>query len=170
MQQMNTNDIEQAITPLIRAASERLVEQQNRSNADWTAAIFTDLTKYAYGLKLNNLYVWTKKNEVDDTLTGFLYDFMICEGQTPVDVDKVWVALESEWSLKFAEIKYDFHKLIQSRSMLRVMIFQSRDVEGTISDLVKIVEASPMSICGDRYLFAGWSDDEGFTFKSHSKC
>ena len=103
---MNTNDIEQAIIPLIRDATQRLIEQRNHSDADWTTAIFTSLTNYAYEL---NLRVWTKKNEIDPTLTGCLYDFMICEGKTPIDIDKVWVAMESEWSLKFDEITYDFY-------------------------------------------------------------
>ncbi len=130
------------------------------------SAIFTDLTKYAYSLPLR---VWRKKNELDPTLTGCLYDFMMCEGNILIDIDKVWVALESEWSLKFDEVKYDFYKLVQSRSMLRVMIFQSRDVEKTFGDLLKIVETSQMSVCGDRYLLAGWNDDDGFTFRPHTK-
>ena len=94
---------------------------------------------------------------------------MICEGQTPIDIDKIWVALESEWSLKFDEIKYDFYKLIQSRSMLRVMVFQSLDVAKTNNDLVMILESSQMSVRGDRYLFAGWNDEDGFRFKLHAK-
>ena len=165
---MNANDIDQAIIRVIADTAQRLTENRNHSDADWTTAIFTALTKYAYDdLKLR---VWSKKNEVDPTLTGCLYDFMICEGKTPIDIDRVWVAIESEWSLSFNEIKYDFYKLVQSRSMLRVMIFQSRDVERTISDLVKILETSQMSICGDRYLFAGWDDEKNaFTFKSHIK-
>jgi hypothetical protein len=164
---MDTNQLEEAIKNVISIASERMVKNRNTSNADWTTAIFTDLTEYAYGLPLR---VWTKKNECDDTLTGCLYDFMMCEGQTPIDIDKVWVALESEWSLNFDEIKYDFYKLVQSRSMLRVMIFQSRDVEKTISELGNILEKSQMSVCGDRYLLAGWNDDDGrFTFRPHTK-
>jgi hypothetical protein len=117
---MNVNDIEQAIIRVISNASRRLIENRIHSDADWTTAIFTDLTEYAYGL---NLRVWSKRNEVDPTLTGCLYDFMICEGETPIDINKVWVALESEWSLKYDNIKYDFYKLVQSRSMLRVMMF-----------------------------------------------
>ena len=163
---MNTNDIEKAIIRLISDASQRLIENGNHSNAAWTTAIFTDLTKYAYDL---NLLVWTKPNELDDTLNGFLYDFVICEGHTPIDIDKVWVAMECEWNLAFDEIKYDFYKLVQSRSMLRVMIFQSRDVKRTTSDLVSILETSQMSMCGDHYLLAGWSDEDGFTFTSHTK-
>ncbi len=123
---MNANDLEQAIIRVISDASQKLIENQNHSDTDWTATIFTNLTKHAYDL---NLRVWSKRNEADPTLTECLYDLMICEGKTAIDIDKVWVALESEWSLKFDEIKYDFYKLVQSRSMLRVMIFQSRDVE-----------------------------------------
>jgi hypothetical protein len=96
---------------------------------------------------------------------------MACEGEGKAgeDIGKVWVALESEWSPYFEKVKEDFYKLVLGRSMLRVMIFKSRDVEKDISKLVRILETSPMSVSGDRYLFAGWSEDEGFIFKSHSK-
>jgi len=169
---MNTNDIEQNISQLIVEASLRLTDNRIHSNAAWTDAIFLALTNFAY--KLNPpLWVWTKKNAADTTLNGFLYDFTIREGANTEDrnkIDKVWVAMEIEWKSGWDEIRYDFYKLILGRSMLRVMIFQSRHVEQTISDLVEVLETNSMSICGDRYLFAGWSDKKnGFTFKSHTK-
>lgn len=53
--------------------------------------------------------------------------------------------------------------------MLRVMIFRSQDVEKTTGDLISILEKSPMSIAGDRYLFAGRNDQYAFRFESHTK-
>src|SRR6266436_5105794 len=159
---MNTNEMEQGIRRAITDASKPLP-------SDWTDAIFTALTAWVYK-DLPSAVVWCKKNEVDPTLTGCLYDFMITEpGETVNDIKCVLVALESEWSQYFEGIKYDFYKLIQSRSVLRVMIFRSRDVEKTTLDLIDILEKSPMSVTGDRYLFAGRNDQNAFTFRSHIK-
>jgi len=47
--------------------------------------------------------------------------------------------------------------------------FQSRDVKNTIGELVKTLVESPMSVAGDRYLFAGWHEEDGFRFQSHIK-
>jgi len=65
----------------------------------------------------------------------------MCDG-TKDYFGQVWVALESEWSKNFDAIKYDFCKLIHGRSMLRVMVFQSRDVKNTIGELVKTLVES----------------------------
>jgi len=168
---MNTGDIEAGCKRVIRDAAERLTKDRIVNDTAWTDAIFEDLTRYAYHELVPGLCVWSKGNAVDRTLTGFLYDFMACEGEGKAgeDIGKVWVSLESEWSPYFEKVKEDFYKLVLGRSMLRVMIFKSRDVEKDISKLVRILETSPMSVSGDRYLFAGWSEDEGFIFKSHSK-
>jgi hypothetical protein len=167
---MSTKDFEAGFKGVILDATEPLTKNRNQSPAAWTDAIFTALTKYAYD-GFPALWVWSKRNEIDRTLTGFLYDFMLCEGggNAGNDIGKVWVALESEWSAYFEEIKADFYKLVLSRSMLRVMIFKSSDVEKAISELVRILETSPMSISGDRYLFAGRGDDYSLIFKSHTK-
>jgi hypothetical protein len=159
---MNTSEMEEGIRRAVTDASKRLP-------SDWTDGIFTALTAWVYK-DLPSAVVWCKKNEADPTLSGCLYDFMITEpGETRNDIKRVLVALESEWSPYFEEIKYDFYKLVQSRSGLRVMIFQSRDVGKTTRDLMDILEKSPMSVTGDRYLFAGRNDENAFTFRSHIK-
>jgi hypothetical protein len=156
---MKTSELEASIRGILDSLSEK----------DWTDGIFTALTAWAYK-DLPSEVVWCKKNVVDPTLTGWLYDFTIAEpGETPNDIKSVLVALESELSdLSFEGIKHDFYKLVQGRSGLRVMIFRSENVERTIGDLIAILEKSPMSVTGDRYLFAG-RNQHVFTFKSHTK-
>ena len=163
---MTTDQIEQGLIQVITEAAGKLVDARIHNDSAWTGAIFSGLTAYAYSLNLN---VWSRPNEEDATLNECLYDLIICEGRTPTDIDKVWVVLESEWNFDFNEIKYDFTKLTLCRSMLRVMVFQSRTVNRISEDLVKLVDESKMSLTGDRYLFAGWDDDNGFTFRSHTK-
>jgi hypothetical protein len=157
---MKTSELEANITRILASASKQ----------DWTDGIFTALTVWAYK-DLPSAVVWCKKNEHDPTLSGWLYDFMIAEpGETSNDIKSVLVALESELSdLSFGGIKHDFYKLVQGRSGLRVMVFRSMNVERTIGDLIAILENSPMSVTGDRYLFAGRNDEHVFTFKSHTK-
>jgi len=153
------------IMGVIEATGRRLSDAHH-TNEEWTTAIFSDLHRYAYGLGLR---VWTKPNEVDTTTNEWLYDFVISEGLTPQDIDRVLVALECAWDCPFCKMKCDFLKLVQSRSMLRVMIFQSDDAEKTTNDLIEIVEVSRMSVPGDQYLFVRWSDHDGFAFTSHTK-
>ena len=165
---MNINEIEQSIINVLRDTGKQLVAACAYSNPERTKTIFRNLTNYAY---VKNLRVWSEPNERDKSINEWLYDFTIYEGQTPIDIDKILVALESEWNGDFKEIKYDFYKLVQSRSILRVMIFQADDVNRTFDDLVKIVDTSAMSLSGDRYLFAGWRwrEKDPFIFRPYVK-
>jgi hypothetical protein len=162
----NTDNIEECIIRVIRDASVYLGEKNIRNDSAWTDEIFTRLTRYAYGL---DLHVWSKKNSADPTINGWVYDFVICECRPPVDISKVLVAMESEWNRDFNEVKYDFYKLLHGRSILRVMIFQSRDVMRDIEELVKIVNNSEASQIGDRFLLAVWNDNDGFFFWPYTK-
>jgi hypothetical protein len=167
---MNIIEIEQGLVSIMEDTAKRLRDTRAYTNKERTRVMFTDLTKFFYN-NYKTLEVWTCPNDTDHTINGWLFDFTVCDGRTPDDIDKILVALESEWNADFKEIKYDFYKLVQSRALLRVMVFQADDVNQSISDLIKIVAASQMSVSGDRYLFAGWSwgDKNGFTFKPYVK-
>jgi len=66
--------------------------------------------------------------------------------------------MESEWSYRFDELRYDFEKLLAARSTHRVFIYegpQRGQTVGQISDqLVSGIEKFQLSKPGDRYLFA----------------
>ena len=156
---------ELGIMGAIEATGKRL-SGRHHTNGEWTTAILSDLHRYADGLGLR---VWTTPNAVDSTTNKWLYDFVISEGPTPQDIARVLVAVECAWDCPFCKIKCDFLKLVQSRSTLRVMIFQSNDVEKTTNGLIEIVEVSKMSVPGDQYLFVRWNGQDGFTFTSHTK-
>ena len=165
---MDINEIEQGMIKVLGDTGKQLVEARAFNNTERTKAVLTNLTKFIYVYD-PRLQVWSKRNDVDSTLNGWLYDLTVCDGRSQDDIDKVLVALESEWNADFKEIKYDFYKLVQSRSMLRVMIFQADDVNRTIDDLVKIVGTSAMTLSGDHYLFAGWRwrEKEPFIFRPY---
>lgn len=94
---MNANEIGEIIKQVLNTEAQRLKQNQKFLPKDWTTSLFVALTRWAY--KDEQLVVWCKKNEVDATLTGCLYDFMISErGETPNDINDIWVVLESEWS------------------------------------------------------------------------
>jgi hypothetical protein len=80
------------------------------------------------------------------------------------DINLVHMVLESEWKKDFSEIKYDFYKLTQARAKYRVMIFQSNNLQSIFDSLCSIVDTSRMTEVGDRYLLAGWNDNDGFRF------
>jgi len=147
------------ISNRISAVSNTLLNEKISSNKEWTKAIFESLTEYAYE---NNKRIWSHPNNIDHTINEWLYDLVIFDGETPTDISEILVTLESEWNSSFDEIKYDFYKLIQSRSNLRVMIFQANNVSDTTEKLVKLLEFSNIAQTGDQYLFACWNDSSGF--------
>ena len=78
------------------------------------------------------------------------------------------LALESEWLQNFDDIWDDFCKLVPSRAMLRVMIFEKQTleaVEKTMEDLEPSIIGFRASQDGDRYLFCGlWSEAQQYRF------
>jgi len=146
----NTDDIEQGIIKVLCDTSKQLADAELNSDRARTEAIFKAITELASSVNLK-----VRVTEENKANNAWLYDLTVFDG-TPDDIYKVWVALESEWNPYLDHIKYDFYKLVQSRSMLRVMLFKSDDCHTITNTLVKIVETSEMSESGDRYLFAGW--------------
>jgi len=132
----------------------------------WTRAIKTALTELAYRIGYN---VYTSKaNDHDDTTNECLYDmlwYQSLDGHSN-DLNRIHLALESEWNMSFDEIRYDFYKLIQARAEHRVMIFQSFDINSTMRELTDLINKSRVSEIGDKYLLVAWNahDDDKFTF------
>lgn len=79
------------------------------------------------------------------------------------------LVVESEWSHKFAQVKYDFEKLLVARAGLRLMICQVRvgkSKEYLFDYFQKAVETCKLSQKGDRYLIAIYDDHIGFEYRS----
>jgi hypothetical protein len=83
---------------------------------------------------------------------------------------------ECEWGGE-GGIKYDFEKLLISKSQYKLMIFKS-DSDKNIDDIInkmKIwINIFRQTSKGDRYLFAGWSKNhwifEHYIVAYHRKC
>ncbi len=158
------DEIELSIKRTLESIADHLTKEGKTDTTSWTWEIKTQLTELAY--ETYNYNVYTSPNGYDNTTNECLYDMLWYQSLNGNNNDLaiVHLALESEWNTSFAEIKYDFYKLVQARTKHRTMIFQSNDVMSVIEKLSKIIDESLISEIGDRYLFAGWNDNDGFTF------
>ena len=72
------------------------------------------------------------------------------------------LVMECEWSLNKVEIDHDFQKLLLARSQHRVMIFYQK-TEDTVLEKIKNfkkqIKKYRGTCSGDRYFFAGYSDN-----------
>lgn len=158
------DSIEISIIEALEDVSVKLIASETKNDKAWTRAIKNQLTELAY--ESYNYNVWTSPNDYDDTTSEYLYDMVWYEhiDGHKNDINLVHLVLESEWKRDFSEIKYDFYKLTQARAKYRVMIFQSNDIQSVFDNLCNIVDTSRMTEVGDRYLLAGWNDNDGFRF------
>lgn len=68
---------------------------------------------------------------------GWLYD-LIWYDEADGHLSEVYLVLESEWGRSRLQIKYDFEKLLLAKSTIKVMVFQTNNVE--IEALFKYLE------------------------------
>jgi hypothetical protein len=121
---------------------------------------------------------WTRevKRVVGDI--GTRHGFAVCASGWPKIFDDEWLfdlvwykndkdnhlvsvplVLESEWSLSFEAVKYDFEKLLVAKAQLRILVHQARTkaaVDDAQRKLITLVSKFEGSTKGDRYLFAGY--------------
>jgi hypothetical protein len=121
---------------------------------------------------------WTREVKRVVGVIGTRHGFAVCASGWPKIFyeewlfDLVWykndkndrlvsvpLVLESEWSLSFEEVKYDFEKLLVAKAQLRILVHQARTkaaLEDVQRKLITLVSEFEGSTKGDRYLFAGW--------------
>lgn len=89
----------------------------------------------------------------------WLYDIVWYQLDNAKHMTDVSLVAECEWGGE-ESIKYDFAKLLISKSQYRLMIFQS-DSDKNINGIINKMKIWIAKFCrtskGDRYLFAGWS-------------
>ena len=119
---MNTEQIEDKIVSALKAIPSQF--QPNARNREWTK-----------GYSSSNWHV-RKKNlamKYADFLEHFqaAWLFDLCwYSSSPAPDGKLInmpLALESEWDVKYAGIKYDFEKLLIAKSKFKVLVFQAKD-------------------------------------------
>jgi len=131
------------------------------SNTVWTRQVVRDFKQLGYKW---GYWVCPDPNQ----MTGaWLYDvswyrtngYGHAEGyQVLVEVSLV---LESEWSRHWADIRYDFEKLLQAKAGIKVMVFEQCDetVEVISEKLVASIRAFGRHDPDECYVLAGFNHD-----------
>jgi hypothetical protein len=97
---------------------------------------------------------------------GWLYDLIWYRNNDKNQLEEVFLVLESEWSLEFKNIKYDFEKLLVANAEYKIIIFQSKaedTLHGIFSDLEDGIRAYKYPSYGT-YILAGISWEK-FSFE-----
>ena len=89
------------------------------------------------------------------------------ESEWPKRLKNVVLVLESEWSTSLGEIRYDFQKLVQAKSWLKVLVCQDLNEE-MMKELIADIEAFESKTMSEIYLFASYDNAEGmFKYKTY---
>ncbi|MFZ4789849.1 MAG: hypothetical protein ACOYMW_02925 [Candidatus Competibacteraceae bacterium] len=133
------------------------------SDSKWTDGIFQELTDIGHA---HGCMVFAPMNRCSSDNGGWLYDFHWRISDEKKPFIRMPLAMEIEWGFGrnqdklLVEITSDFLKLVQARCDIRIMVFQCRDVESVIDNLITMAETFEGSQQGDRYLFAAYSFDD----------
>jgi hypothetical protein len=123
-------------------------------NKEWTIAIKKALIDVAekHNLSVNCKIPEQYKNNEN---IGWVYDIIIYSWNDNI-FDEVYLAGESEWSLNYGDIEYDFLKLLFARSKVRLLVYQvsEENYNEYKNKLINIIEKSRSCQKGDIYLFA----------------
>ena len=109
---------------------------RGHSDTEWTTQIKCDIGQIGLDaglLATASGYPTPKDRE-------WLYDLIWFQNSPEKHLEKLVMALESEWSRDPDEILYDFEKLLVARAPLKVMIFQ--DNGGNLDALWQMFEKS----------------------------
>ena len=133
---------------------------------DWTSEIKEGLSALADQLAQSgqkNLKAYFS-NGKDADVNEWLYDLIWIEidrpGQNDWQTRDLILAVESEWSLTWAGIKYDFEKLLVCNAHYRLMICESANPTGLIKKFSQSIAAYKSLPQGARFLIAIWVDGE----------
>ena len=125
------------------------------SNKEWTERVKRALTELGHSQE-KNYFIYASGTEGAHG-GEWLYDLVWLEYDGD-NIVRIPLAVESEW-LKPTDVLEDFQKLCQSRSELRLMIFQARNEkerDSISSDLKKQICKFTRSDATDQYLLSCW--------------
>ena len=150
------HEIDQILTRIVKAIREipDEVRHAGRGNGDraWTSQVMRSFKSLGY-----ELGYWVCPDPFQAT-AAFLYDlsWYRCDGQERIV--ETPLVLESEWSTDVGKIEYDFGKLLQAKSLFKVMIFQSwhLTVEEITARLVECIKAYELRCPTECYVLAGF--------------
>ncbi len=158
---MNVENILEEIQLLLDGVAN---SSQGKSDSAWTKEIKRELCQLG---KKNNFDVSAAGCKGADT-GEWLYDLVWSAGSEDFMTD-IPLVVESEWSMHFDDISWDFGKLLVSKSDIKLFVFQQASKEGVenvqqkLGNLItKFVKKMPK----EYYLIAGYSySDHAFIYK-----
>ena len=158
------DNTEEAIKLALEKIPEKATTEQWKGETPWTVAVKEALV--SVGREFGCL---TAANGCEsDEGQEWLYDVVWFKSDNSGYMTDVPLVAESEWAGESA-IKFDFDKLLVSRSKYRVMIFQG-DSEDHVLNLIEKMNLWILNFHNtaddDRYLFAGWAKDH-WVFANH---
>ncbi len=95
------------------------------------------------------------------TNTQFLYDLIWYSENTNADktLHSIPLILESEWSFKYADIKYDFEKLLIVKAKIKIMVFQTNiSITEITEKLVEGIKTYEYYSSDEIYIFAAFDN------------
>ena len=159
------DDFEKAIEKELRNLNRIKLGEQ--SNEWWTNSV---KNKVAIAVRNKNKICKIYASGCNEGLTDgpeWLYD-LTCRIEENDYIKNILLVLESEWKNSknkcYKEnIRYDFEKLLVSRSKYRVIVLEAnndKEKEDIVGQLRKCIEQFQDSNIGDRYLFACWKQNK----------
>ena len=115
---MNTQQIENEIISAIKEIPKQF--PNGGRNSEWTKAIL--LVIGTLGKKLGYDVCGLREH----FQSAWLFDLCWYSSALDGKLLDMPLALESEWDVKYAGIKYDFEKLLIAKSKFKVMVFQAK--------------------------------------------
>ena len=158
----NYNPVEEKIIMTMNSLHERIADS---SDSAWTHQIKKDIGKLGieegWGICAGGM-----KNEGFEA--EWLYDLVWFESNKNNELLDVGLVLESEWNKSFDQVKYDFEKLLLSKSKYKVMVFQNGEkaTEEIFNILERILNNCRLAETPERYLLFGYNNqDDSFHIK-----
>ena len=113
-----TSEIENCLCDVAK----ELTDEGRMSNKDWTQECLGKLAELG---EKNGYHAATCSRCGDHE---WLYDLIWWKGEDGGMTDLI-LALESEWSPSFRDVRYDFQKLVQARARIKVLISDAMSIE-----------------------------------------
>jgi len=157
---MDNGAIKQKIVCGLQQIAATAESEKWTSDRTWTIAIkqLLDELGKQYGFR-------TCANGCDSSMVANgCGDFVWLELDQENQIIDVPLVVESEWGNTLAVLD-DFQKIVIVNARLKLMIFQPRDLNSTLTTLKNTVLAFRYTRPGDHYLFACWYD-RAWTFET----
>ena len=142
----------------ILAAIRSVPSDTLKGDRAWTKAVFKAIADL--GVRTNHRICSSSSDGEHDS--GWLYDLIWYKVDDQGQLLSVPLILECEWHTNYERIKYDFEKLLISRSKYKVMIFQAKGekMEKYFQNLEAGIQAFESAAADEAYILACFDDHD----------